>query len=976
VSGARGIAHFRLPIVDCSAACSNHQSQIEKRQFLRIPNREPGTAPIAKLRWQVQHGNAMKRNIARASLVIFILFSTLQAKNPEATPSPSLKVVSLNCEYGVDPLGIDVVRPRLSWILEAAKPGARGLRQTAYQILVATSPDKLRAGEGDLWNSGKVDSGASNQVEYPGKALASRTRCWWKVRVWDQSGAASAWSEPGMWSMGLLSAANWAGHWISGSTRPDAAPAVYLRQVASLPQRPVRATAYICGLGYYQLYLNGRRVGDHALDPAFTDYDRRVLYVTYDVTPLLRAGKNAVGVILGNGWYHPITPDLFGFEKAPWRQPPKLLLNIDVEFSDGSRETLASDASWKWSTGPIVYNCIRGGITYDARRNMPGWDEPAYVDSGWRPVVLVEPPKGELKAQMEPPIRITETVHPARLTEPQPHIYVFDLGTDLTGWARFEAHGKPGQQVLLRYDLMLSADGTVDMTYCHSHTYGRFQTDELILDQQGRGVIEPGFTYHGFRYVEVTGLDYRPSLDSLVAFNAHTDWKPAGKFSCSDPAINRMQDAIRRTLSESAHSLPGEEPTREKMGWTQDGQNTMEAAIYNFHAAAVYTNYLLDMMDAQEPNGHVPPIVPTDGWGRTTPSGAPHPFSDPWWGGTLPYVAWKLYDFYGDRRMLEEAYEPMKRWADFLSTTAKDHLLNWGLGDWLEVGSRGRPKRTPVIQTSTAGYYYCTRAVARAAEVLGKNQDAQTYGRLAEEIKSSFNARFLNPATGLYARNSQTSQALPLSLDMVPQEQRQAALQRLLEDIHQHHGHMTTGFVGVMPMLHGLVDWGYPDLAYTVAMQKDVPGFLQLVAKREKTLGESVEGNVGTRLHPFGTCIGSFLFQEIAGIRPDPAGPGFRRIIIRPVPGNLTWAKARYDSIAGPVAVAWQRDSNKFVLQVSIPANTTATVYLPAESEQSVTEGGRPLTQAPGVRFLQVEEKHVKVTIESGDYDFAVKRAR
>jgi alpha-L-rhamnosidase len=918
-------------------------------------------------------GNAVKRTIAGTFLIVILVFSTLHGKGQEGMPSPSLKVVSLNCEYEVDPLGIDVARPRLSWVLEAAEPGARGLRQTAYQILVATNPDKLRAGEGDLWNSGKVDSGASNQVEYAGQALASRARCWWKVRAWDQFGKVSSWSEPGAWTMGLLRASDWAGHWISGSAGLDDASAVYLRQVARLPQRPVRATAYICGLGYYQLYLNGQRVGDHVLDPGFTDYDRRVLYVTYDVSHLLRAGENAVGVILGNGWYHPITPDLFGFEKAPWRQPPKLLMNIDVEFSDGSRRTIASDSSWKWSTGPIVFNCIRAGITYDARLNMPGWNEPHYVDSTWRPVVLVEPPRGALKAQMQPPMRITETVHPVRLTEPQPHVYVFDLGTDLTGWARFEAHGEPGQKILLDYNLMLNADGTVDRKYCHSHTYGRFQTDELILNQQGQGVIEPGFTYHGFRYVEVTGLDYRPPLESLVGFNVHTDWQAAGSFSCSDPMINRMQDAIRRTLSESAHSMPGEEPTREKMGWTQDGLNSMEAAIYNFRAAPVYTNYLFDMIDAQEPNGHVPPIVPTDGWGRTKPGGVPHAFSDPWWGGTLPYVAWELYNYYGDRRALEEAYVPMKRWVDYLSTTAKDHLIGWGLGDWLEVGSRGRPKRTPVIQTSTAGYYYCAKAVARAGQVLGQSGDATTYGQLAEEIKSSFNKQFFNPATGLYAENSQTSQVLPLYLDMVPEEQRPLVLRRLIEDIHTHKDHMTTGFVGVMPMLHGLADWGYPDLAYTVSMQKDVPGFLQLIARGEKTMGESVEGAVGTRLHPFGTCIGSFLFQDIAGIRPDPTDPGFRHIIIRPVPGNLTWAKARCDSIAGPIAVAWERDSNRFALHVRIPVNSTATVYLPAKSEESVTEGGRPLLHDSGVKFLQVEGNQVKLAIGSGEYDFAVR---
>lgn len=917
-------------------------------------------------------GKAARQTIAAIFLVTLIVFAPLYGKSQEKTSGPVLQPVSLRCEYRINPLGIDVPRPRLSWVLKSDEAGARGLRQTAYQILVASSPALLQAGKADLWDSGKVESGRQNQVVYSGKMLPSRTRCWWKVRAWDQSGRVSSWSQPAMWSMGLLHASDWAGHWISGSIAVDYSHALYLRRVVTLRARPVRATAYICGLGYYRLYMNGQRVGHHVLDPGFTNYDKRVLYVTYDVTHLLRQGRNALGVVLGNGWYHNITPDLFGFENAPWRQPPRLLINLDVEFPDGSHETIASNSSWKWSTGPIVFNDIRSGITYDAQLAMPGWDDPQFNDSRWHQAEVVQAPKGKLEAQMEPPIRETEIVHPVRLTEPKPNVYVYDLGVNLTGWARFTAHGKPGQKIILKYNLKLNPDGTVDMQYDHTHTYGRFQTDELILNQQGKGVLDPEFTYHGFRYVEVDGLDYKPSLSSLVGVNVHTDWRSAGSFSASGPMINRMQKAIRRTLSESAHSMPGEEPTREKMGWTQDGQNSMDAAVYNFHAAAVYTNYLFDMINAQQRNGSVPPIVPTNGWGLTGPGGKPAAFSDPWWGGTLPYVAWHLYDDYGDRRVLEEAYEPMKRWADYLTMTSKDHLLNWGLGDWLEVGSEGRPKRTPVIQTSTAGYYYCVMAVARAARLLGKTQDAEKYAKLAEEIKTSFNQHFLNRATGLYAEHSQTSQVLPLYLDMVPKGERHLVLQRLIESLHRHHDHMTTGFVGVMPMLFGLVDWGYPQLAYTVAMQKDIPGFLWMVANGNTTMRESVDGPTGTLLHPFGTCIGGFLFGDIAGIRPDPSDPGYRKIIIRPVLGNLRWVRARYDSIAGPISVAWKHNSARLSLQVSIPPNTTATVYIPATSEKGITESGRKLTVDPGVKLLRPIKNYVKVEISSGEYEFTV----
>ncbi len=907
-----------------------------------------------------------------AVLLSLILTLLLQAELRGETNTSRMKPVALRCEYLVNPLGIDVLQPRLSWVLESMHPGERGLKQTAYRILVATSEARLLAGQADLWDSGMEESNQSTQVVYTGKPLASRARCWWRVRVWDEQRRSSPWSEAATWTMGLLNFADWRGHWIGGITDPQDAHAIYLRKAFFLRRRPTRATVYICGLGYYELYLNGKRIGDHVLDPAFTDYDKRVLYVTYDLSGLLHQGANTIGVILGNGWYHPITPDLFGFEKAPWRQAPKLLMNADLKFSDGSRQVIASDSSWKWSTGPIVFNCIRGGETYDARLEKARWNEPRYDDAGWQGAVVVRAPRGQLKAQMEPPLRVTETVHPAKLSEPKPGIYLFDLGVNLTGWARLEVSGDPGQKISLDYNEVLHPDGTLDTKYSHSHTYGRFQVDELILNGQGRGVLEPRFTYHGFRYVQVTGLKHKPALSSLVGMGVHTDWESAGEFSCSNPKINQMEKAIRQTLSNSAHSMPGEEPTREKMGWTQDGLNTMEAAIYNFGAASVYTNYLFDMIDAQESNGHVPPIVPTNGWGRTKPRGGPPDFSDPWWGGTLPYVAEKLYEYYGDRRVLEVAYEPMKRWVDYLSSTAHDHLIDWWLGDWLEIGSDGRPKRTPIVQTSTAGYFYCAMAVSRTAEILGKADDARVYRQLAEQIKSSFNQHFLDPATGFYARDSQTSEVLPLCLDIVPKEKRKLVLERLIEDLHRHHDHLTTGFVGVMPMLHGLVDWGYPDLAYTVAMQEDTPGFLQMIADGNSTMGESMDNLAGSRHHPFGSCIGSFLFRDIAGIRPDPSYPGFEKIIIRPVLGNLNWAKARYDSTRGPITVDWKRSAQQFTLSLTIPPNTTATVYLPAESSGAITEGGVPISEAPDVKLLRIENGTGSLDIRSGSYSFAV----
>ncbi len=601
------------------------------------------------------------------------------------------RLANLRCEYLANPLGLDSPKPRLSWVIES---DLRGERQTAYQVDVATNPQLLESGRPDLWDSGKVASDRSIQVEYDGKTLGSRIRCWWRVRIWDKNGNPSSWSQTAFWSMGLLQPGDWRGQWVGAGElgTADANPAVLLRREISLKRKPVRATVYICGLGYYELYLNGRRTSDHVLDPGFTDYTRRVLYVTYDVTAQLAAGPNALGVILGNGWYHSPTPDLFGFEKAPWKSWPKLLMNLDLEYPDGSRQTLASDSAWKWSTGPITFNSIRGGETYDARRELPGWDRPGYDESDWKPAVVSIAPAGHLSAQVMPPMRITEIVPAIRITEPKPGVYIYDLGVNLTGWARFEANGRPGDKIRLDFNELLLPDGTLDLKNSHSHTFGRFQTGELILGNDGHGMFEPRFTYHGFRYVQITGLTRRPALADLTGRWVHTDWSTAGEFSCSNPQINLLQKAVRRTLDNACHSIPGEEATREKMGWTQDGLNTMESAIYNFDAASVYSKYLQDMIDAQQPNGHVPCIVPTDGWCKTLAGGAPPDYSDPWWGGTLPYVAWKLYEYYGDRRVLEQAYDPMRRWADYLTGTAHDHLVDWSLGDWQEAGFERAPQ--------------------------------------------------------------------------------------------------------------------------------------------------------------------------------------------------------------------------------------------------------------------------------------------
>ncbi len=844
-----------------------------------------------------------------------------------------IELSNLRCEYQVNPLGIDILQPRLSWLLTSSRQAEQ---QTAYRLLVASSPQLLARNRGDLWDSGKVRSSQSTLVPYAGRDLRPLTHYWWKVRVWNRTGQPSPWSLTAFWSMGPLAPAAWQAEWISGSAPAPAA--LYLRREVTLHRPPARATAYIAGLGYHQLSVNGTPISDHVLDPAFTDYDKRVLYVTHDVTTAFRRGPNAIGVVLGNGWFNLPTPDLFGFEKAPWKSAPRLLLRIDLEFAGGQHRTLVSNRDWKTSTGPLTFNCIRGGETIDASLDNPGWNRPGYDDRAWRPATPAAAPAGRLAAQMLPPMRIVASLAPVRISEPKAGIYLADFGRNITGWVRFQASGQPGARITLDFNEQLLADGSLNTRHSSSHTYGRYQSGQLILDRTGHGIFEPRFTYHGFRYVQLSGLSAPPAPESIIARHVHTGWQPAGEFACSDPRINAVQKAVVLTLNNSCHSIPGEEATREKMGWTQDGLNTMESAVYNFDAAAVYTKYLHDMIDAQEPNGHVPPIIPTNGWGRTGHPGKD--FSDPWWGGTLPYVAEKLYEYYGDRRVLQEAYRPMQRWVDYLASAAHDNLIDWWLGDWLEPGSKGRPRRTPIIQTSTAGYYYSVMATARTAAILGKPEDARRYLALAARINHAFNRRFLNPATGLYAPDSQTSQVLPLWLGMVPEAQRPLVLRRLLDNIHAWNNHVSTGFVGIMPLLHGLTDWGHGELAFTLATQPGPPGFYQMIADGNSTLNESLDGKAGSRHHPFGTCVGAWYYRALAGIRPDPSSPGFEHVIIKPeFVSGLTWARATYNSIRGTITSSWKREGGRLTLQVTIPVNTRATVHLPDAVHQ--VESGR-----------------------------------
>ncbi|MBN1509624.1 MAG: glycoside hydrolase family 78 protein [Sedimentisphaerales bacterium] len=870
--------------------------------------------------------------------------------------SSDVQVTDLRCEYLVDPLGIDVARPRLSWRMQSLW---RGQKQTAYQILVASDAGMLKEGQADLWDTGKVVSDQSIHVIYAGTPLPSRTRCHWKVRIWDGDDKVSAFSEPAVWEMGLLTPEDWTSKWISapGDDKDKSPrPAPLFRKEFTLAQQPVSARIYICGLGYYELHLNGAKVGDHVLDPAFTRYDRRALYVTYDVTDLLSKGPNALGVILGNGWYNMHTRAVWDFDKAPWRGRPVLRCQLEITFDDGSKMVIASDATWRVSTGPIVFDSIRNGETYDARLEKAGWDTAEYDDDNWPLAQIESGPKGELHAQMAPPIKVTKTFKPLTLSEPKPGVYVFDTGQNMAGWTRLKVSGPAGTEVVLKYGERLNPDGTLDQKEIAQHIKtGNAQTDTYILKGQGTEVWEPRFMYHGFQYVEVTGLPGKPDLDTLEARVAHTSFERTGTFECSNDLFNRIQRNTLWSYISNFVGYPTDCPHREKNGWTGDAHLAAETGLYNFHAAPAYLKWLNDLKDEQRPSGELPGIVPTAGWGYQWGNG-------PAWDSAYVLIPWYLYLYEGDTRALAEHYDRLKRYVDYLTSKAQNHIVAIGLGDWAPAKTT-----TPEKVTSTGYYYLDALIVSKAAALLGKTEDAKKYADLASSIRDAFNKELYDSRTGLYAGGTQTAMSCALYHGLVPPAERDRVLSNLVAMIEKNSGHLDAGILGTKYLIDCLTAAGRADVVYTMATKTDYPSWGRWLNEDATTLWEQWDGNA-SRNHIMYGHISAWFYEALAGILPDPEAVGFKHFIIKPQRlGDTRWVRAEHESMYGTIRSAWEIQGGKFTLRIAVPVNTTATVYLPGEKRAVAVDHAR---------LLRTESDHAVYEVESGAYEFISQLSR
>ncbi|HTI06044.1 MAG TPA: glycoside hydrolase family 78 protein [Gemmatimonadales bacterium] len=837
-------------------------------------------------------------------------------------------VTGLRIEYLTNPLGIDATRPRFSWRLTSAE---RNTVQSAYQIQVT------RNGR-PVWDSGRITADSSVFVSYAGPPLESRTRYTWRVRVWDGKARASAWSAPAWWEMGLLQPSDWSAAWIGPSaTDSSGGPAPLLRRAFLLRGAVASARLYATSLGLYELYLNGRRVSDWLFTPGWTSYNRRLQYQTYDVTALLRAGDNAIGAILGDGWYR----GQLGFSggRAIYGTRLGLLVQLEVRYSDGRMERIVSDSGWKTSTGPILASDIYGGETYDARQERAGWSNTGYDDRAWAPVARLPAPSSRLLAPQSPPVRRVSEIRPVAIRRTQAGEAIFDLGQNFTGWARLKVRGAAGTTVTLRFAEVLDKDGNLYTANLRRAA----QTDRYTLKGGADEVYEPHFTFHGFRYVGVSGLPSPGDTSTITGIVVSSDLAQSGSFETSDSLLNRLQHNIVWGQRSNFLDVPTDCPQRdERLGWTGDAQVFAPTAAFNLDVGGFFAKWLGDVAADQDKSGALPWVIP-DVLGADSANGS----GTAGWSDAAVIVPWTMYVAYGDRALLARQYPSMRAWVDFEHRRAGAGLVwrpGWQFGDWLALHSDdpsypGATTSTDFI--ATAYFAHSTDIVARAARALGNAGDADRYEQLFRDIRAAFNREFVS-AGGRVGENTQTAYALAIAFDLLPDSLVPVAADRLAAAVRARGMHLTTGFLGTPQLLPVLSATGHLDVAYALLMQQSYPSWLYPITRGATTMWERWDGirpdstfedaGMNSFNHYAFGAVGDWMYGTIAGIRLDPAAPGAKHVWIAPRPGGgLTRAKASLETPYGTLVSSWRLDSGggRFMLTVTVPPNTTADVTLP-----------------------------------------------
>jgi alpha-L-rhamnosidase len=905
--------------------------------------------------------------------LIAIVSAVLACFASSAVAATDIKVTDLRCEYLENPVGIDITRPRLSWKLAS---DIRGQHQMAYRILVASTRQNLDADTGDLWDTGIVKSAESTHISYQGAPLKSGMQAFWKVVVWDKDNAESGCSEPAMWSMGLLQPSDWIAQWIGYDATPENPtqmpvrnfkhdpkfkptfktylPSQYLRKEFDLSKNPARAILYVTAQGHVEMHVNGQRVGDEYFTPGWTDYRKRIYYRSYDVTDMLGKGTNAIGAILGDGWFR---GNISILGQNQYGKKLRLLSQLHITYDDGTTEVIASDPTWKASFGPIILSDMFEGETYDARKEITGWNKPNYDDNSWSAVNVGSEIKPAIQAYPGVPVRPTRELPTVKISEPKPNTYVFDLGQNFSGWARLKVTGKAGDKVNLQFAEMLNADGTV----YHDNLRTARAADNYILKGGGEEIYEPHFTFHGFRYVEVTGLTEKPSKETITGIVIHSDAPMTSAFECSNPMLNQLHSNVVWGQLSNYLEVPTDCPQRdERLAWTGDTQVFIRSGCYHQDVAAFFTKWMTDLMDTQNKAGT---------FGQQAP--VFHGHGSPAWADAGVICPWTIYQVYGDKRIIEGNYAAMARFIDYCHQQ-KDLLGQVkGFGDWLAIGSN-----TPKELISAAYFGYTTSLMARIAEDLGKNDDAEKYKKLFNEIRANFQQKFVKP-DGSIAGHSQTAYCLAIYFDLLTEEQRTQAAAHLVDRIKDKDYHLSVGFVGVSLLLPTLTEIGRSDLAYRLIQNKTYPSWGYSIEQGATTIWERWNsytkkngfGDVGMNSfnhYAYGACS-EWMFRSMLGIETD--GPGFKKITMKPELGEgVTWAKGHYDSIRGRISSNWKLEGESFHWEITTPPNTSATVYIPTTDKAKITIDGEPIDQVEGVKFLRVENNRAVIEVVAGTF--------
>ncbi|HEX8323892.1 MAG TPA: family 78 glycoside hydrolase catalytic domain [Tepidisphaeraceae bacterium] len=893
-------------------------------------------------------------------------------------------MTDLRCESTTAPTGIDAERPLLSWTL-TADAAARGVRQTAYQIRVASSAERLAQDQADMWDSGRVATDHLAPMAYAGKPLVSGQRCFWTVRVWDNVSPGPIDAVASHWTMGLRQPEDWApATWISAGTEAaKSADSILLRRGFSTKAGLARAVVFVSGLGQYELSINGQKVGDDLLSPGWTDYKKTVLYDTFDVTDKVRAGSdNAVGLILADGMYN-IKPTRGRYVKFTNSfGPPKAIALLRLEYQDGSTQTVGTDRSWTLLPSPITYSNVFGGEDYDPRRLPPHWDEPQFsTGDAATPAVETDGPGGVLRGHSAaaPPIRAIGTHKPVTAKDLSPSVTVYDLGQNASHMPRLTVHGPAGSYVRVIPSELLGRDGYVDRASCVQDAGGPAWW-QYTLAGTGREMYFPKFFYQGCRYLQVERFPAAaggelPTIDSIEGAVVHSAAEPVGAFATSNTLFNKTYDLVRWAQRSNMMSVMTDCPHREKLGWLEELHLNGPSLRYNFKLDRLYVKEMNDMADAQLPGGLVPNIAPEYFLAHTAKLDDPFRNSVEW-GSAFILSAWQQYHFTGDSTLLHDHYPRMLRYHAFISGMAKDSIISTGLGDWYDLGPKPPwgSQLTPPAFTGTAIYYYDTCVLADVARMLGLSDDALRLTAQAEKIKTAFNAKFLDAANGRYSTGSQCTSAMPLALGLTPPEHRAAVLNTLISDIRSRGNALSAGDVGYRFVLRALADAGRSDVIFDMNNQSDRPGYGMQIARGATALTEKWDasvGNFGSQNHFMLGQINEWFFHDLAGIQFDLATPGFERIVIKPAPvGDLTWVKASYESVRGRIVSEWTNGPAGLTMYVTIPAGTTATVFVPTPDANKVREGDGPASEASGVTFLRSENGAAVYAVGSGSFAF------